>query len=285
MDIINPYERQIRAIENTHVVVLRDVHHFPIYNQDFISPHFEFVLTEKGSADGLYDMQEMPLVKNSIACIMPGHVLHPKSSSEDFQAILLVLSQKILNDLLYHSFSHDFQKFHYAPICILTDSQIEEAKVMIKIIETIAACSEEEQPHRYGMLLALVSVAQERLNVFRKEQDKEWYSNRSTAIFSQFCNLVVSDFRTSREVNYYAQKLNLSPKHFSKVIRQATNGISANEWIDQYVAAQAKRMLDSNPTMTIQELTYRLGFTEEASFCRFFKRITGITPKQYGRPI
>ena len=86
-------------------------------------------------------------------------------------------------------------------------------------------------------------------------------------------------YRESREVKYYAALMNLSPKYFSKIITEAA-GMSPADWIEQYVVAQAKLMLHTQP-FTIKETAFRLGFDESASFCRFFKRVTGLTPQQF----
>ena len=275
------YEQKVQTIEQAHIVVLRDVHRFMTYNKDVICPHFVLSFTLRGSARGMYDMQEMIFQKNDIACVMPNHVLHPLESSEDYKATLVVISQKMFKDLHFHSFSHDSYKFNHAPTYTLTCDQAKELMAMIDQLETTANYTEQELPHRYGMLLALVSVIYEYLNYYRREQDREWEKDRYTKLFNRFCDLVVSHFRESREVSFYADRLNLSPKYFSKVIRTVTNGISASDWIDQYVVAQAKRILDTHPTMTIEEIAYRLGFSEQTSFCRFFKRVTGVTAKQY----
>lgn len=72
----------------------------------------------------------------------------------------------------------------------------------------------------------------------------------------------------------------LSPKYFSTLIKQET-GISAGEWIDRYVVIQAKTLLEQERDLTIQQVADQMGFSEQASFSRFFKRHTGMTPKEY----
>ena len=52
---------------------------------------------------------------------------------------------------------------------------------------------------------------------------------------------MVKHYRESREIQFYANLLNLTPKHLSKVIRAAAD-ISPMKWIEQYVIAQAKRV-------------------------------------------
>ena len=60
-----------------------------------------------------------------------------------------------------------------------------------------------------------------------------------------------------------------------------TNGLSPVKWIEQYVTAQAKRLIETRATQTLQETAYMLGFTEPTAFYRYFKRVTGMTAKEY----
>jgi AraC-like DNA-binding protein len=53
------------------------------------------------------------------------------------------------------------------------------------------------------------------------------------------------------------------------------------KWIEQYVIAQAKRLIETRATQTLQETAYMLGFSEPTSFYRYFKRATGMTTKEY----
>jgi AraC-like DNA-binding protein len=64
------------------------------------------------------------------------------------------------------------------------------------------------------------------------------------------------------------------------VIRAAV-GISPLKWIEQYVIAQAKRLIETQATQTLQETAYMIGFSEPTSFFRYFKRATGMTAKEY----
>lgn len=274
-------ETLLQSIEQSDILIVRDMPRFFGYNEDYVFPHSILTLILSGSARAMYDMRIITHHKNDLAIILPGHIMHPLDCSEDFSYALLFISPKMLDDLRFQAFSHDHEKFNYAPVCSLTDEQAAHLLAILDQLAIIANHTDKELPHRYQTLLAQLSVGYEFLNCYRRDQDRQWTENRYADTFNRFCDLVVKHYRESREVKYYAGLLNLTPKHLSKVIRTATNGLSPVEWIEQYVTAQAKRLIESRATQTLQKIAYMLGFTEPTSFYRYFKRITGMTAKQY----
>lgn len=271
----------LKAAEQSGVVVVREMRRFTRLNEDYVFPHVVLTLILSGSARAKYDMRVITHRKNDLAIILPGHIMHPLDCTDDFTYAMLTISSGLLDDLRYHTFSHDSAKFNNAPVCSLTDKQASHLLTIIDQLDIIAAHTDEEMPHRYQTLLAQLAVGYEFLNYYRYEQDKQWTVTRHVEIFNRFCELVVRHYRESREIKFYANRLNLTPKHLSKVIRMATNGLSPAEWIEQYVIAQAKRLIATRATQTLQETAYLLGFSESTSFYRYFKRVTGMTAKQF----
>jgi len=276
-----PKEPLLQSIEQSDILVVREMPRFFGYNEDFVFPHIILTLILSGSARAMYDMRVITHHKNDLTIILPGHIMHPMDSSDDFTYALLFISPKLLDDLRFHTFSHDHEKFNYAPVCSLTDEQAAHLLAIVDQLAIIANHTDKELPHRRQALLAQLAVGYEFLNYYRRDQDRQWAENRQLDTFNRFCDLVVKHYRESREVKYYADLLNLTPKHLSKVIRTATNGLSPVKWIEEYVTAQAKRLIESRATQTLQETAYMLGFTEPTSFYRYFKRVTGMTAKQY----
>ena len=214
---------------------------------------------------------------------MGGHAVlyHEAFAKASEGHLLLFISPKMFEDLRFNTFSHDYEKYNYSPVCSLTDEQAAHLLSIVDLLIDIADHTDEEMPHRHQALLAQLAVGFEFLNCYRREQDKQWTKNRHVEIYSRFCDLVVNNYRKSREVKFYANLLHLTPKYLSKVIRAATGGLSPGEWIEQYVTAQAKRLIEIGATPTLQETAYMLGFSEPTSFYRYFKRVTGMTAKQY----
>ena len=104
-------------------------------------------------------------------------------------------------------------------------------------------------------------------------------TTRSRMIFEQFVRLVGEYHTKHRNVGFYADKLCLTPKYLSKLIKSAS-GRSAPEWIDAYVILEAKNMLKYSD-MTIKEIVWHLNFPNQSVFYKFFKARTGMTPSGY----
>ncbi|KAA5414161.1 AraC family transcriptional regulator [Bacteroides cellulosilyticus] len=81
------------------------------------------------------------------------------------------------------------------------------------------------------------------------------------------------------KVLYYADRLHLSAGYLSTIIKRVS-GKTAAEWIDDYVTLEAKALLKST-NLTIQQISDELNFPSQSFFGKYFKRITGLSPKEY----
>lgn len=126
-----------------------------------------------------------------------------------------------------------------------------------------------------SLFYALMGIWNEAASKVNSEEQ----STRSKVIFDKFMKLV-SEYHTKyRNVGFYADKLCLTPKYLSKLIKTAT-GRSAPEWIDSYVILEAKNLLKYSGT-TIKEIVFKLNFPNQSVFYKFFKARTGMTPTEY----
>lgn len=271
----------IPTVEQAGVWVQKELHGFHKTGVDIVSSHVVIMLCLRGSANVLCDMQEFTIEKHDFGILMPGHVLRRVSCSEDYAYACVILSSEMASELQAHVFSYDFNKFNYTPKCHLTDLQAKRVKALIELLEAIALHDYHDLQLRQQMLLSQLAVGLEFINYYRREQDQEWPDSRPAALYKQFCDLVVDHYKENRNVNFYANLMNYDARYFSKVFRQFSNGLSPLKWIQQYVTAQAKRIMDMHPRQTVKETAWQLGFPTTANFCRYFKRATGIYPQEY----
>ena len=112
-----------------------------------------------------------------------------------------------------------------------------------------------------------------------KQKSEENRSIRSKAILEDFLTLVRDNHNKERNLSFYADKLYLTPKYLSKLVKSAS-GKSAHEWIDSFVILEAKNMLKYSG-MSIKSIVWELNFPNQTTFYRFFKTQTGMTPSEY----
>ncbi len=105
-------------------------------------------------------------------------------------------------------------------------------------------------------------------------------SRRLTYVHS-FMDLVHQYHRSERSVAFYADKLFISPKYLSLIIKEHT-GHSAAQIIDNFVILEAKNLLRFSGK-NIQQVAYELDFPNQSSFGKYFKHLTGMSPSEYQR--
>ena len=103
-------------------------------------------------------------------------------------------------------------------------------------------------------------------------------SYRVRELFNRFMMLLERDYKISRDVNYYAEQMNISSKYLTNIVNQVT-GHTPKTIIDQYVILQLKLHLKRS-TQSIKEMAWEFHFADVSFFCRYFKKHTGLTPQQ-----
>lgn len=103
-------------------------------------------------------------------------------------------------------------------------------------------------------------------------------SYRVRELFNRFMMLLEKDYKISRDVNYYAEQMNISSKYLTNIVNQVT-GHTSKTIIDQYVILQLKLHLKRS-TQSIKVMAWEFHFADVSFFCRYFKKHTGLTPQQ-----
>lgn len=239
----------------------------------------------KGSLSVSINLNDYILKENSLFFCVPGNIFRLNEivgDSQDLQYVCIAMSRDFAASQkvdVNKTFSNALSLLDN-PNVVLADAEsammAEYIRMMGKVVESGLAYKKEcLQSLWISMLYVVVGVLDRR----SKSVESAASTSRSRLLFEQFIALVAKYHDRYRNVGFYADKLCLTPKYLSKLIKNAT-GKSAPEWIDAYVILEAKNMLKySNDT--IKEIVYKLNFPNQSVFYKFFKARTGMTPSEY----
>lgn len=241
----------------------------------------------KGNVKLSINLNEYEIADNSLIVCLPGNLLKVTEIPEDTDGlhyVMIAMSQNFASGLRI-----DFKKVLSEGVALLKDPVItlpENVKELTAhYLSLMAELSGAELEMRDDALRSLMSsmlcvvagVWREKVEQLKDASLQS--TTRSRMIFEQFIRLVSQYHTQHRNVGFYADKLCLTPKYLSKLIKNAS-GRSAPEWIDSYVILEAKNLLKYSD-IAIKEIVYRLNFPNQSVFYKFFKARTGMTPSGY----
>lgn len=116
-----------------------------------------------------------------------------------------------------------------------------------------------------------------------KRNTPEHHTSAGKRLTVTFLSMVQRNFMTEHTLDFYADNLKVSTKHLSRIVKSIT-GYSASQWIDRYLILEAKVKLKSTG-MTVSEIAHSLSFSTPSSFGKFFRKHTGISPKQFSKTV
>lgn len=130
------------------------------------------------------------------------------------------------------------------------------------------------------MILAKHRKSALREQVYEEDADEQLRPRSRRVLYThEFVRLVRKYFRMEHSVRFYANKLCISPKYLSLVVKE-TSGRTAAEIIDEYLLLEAKNLLRFSGK-NIQQVAYELNFSNQSSFGKYFKHLTGLSPSEF----
>ena len=235
----------------------------------------------QGESEVVIDHKSYSFHKNDMFVLFPEAVYQPISRSEDFVGYILGGSGegKPLENIDYAAALPLYFHIRENPCIQLTDVDVD---MLVKLGDMVKE-KVRRMDHPYRKEIAshlMIALLYEISAIYRRGQPLIQRSrNRNQELFERFLFLVTQHCKSERRLEFYAQQMFLTSKYLSSVIKQVS-GRSASEWIAHTVILNAKSMLRS-ASMTVQQISNELNFPNPSFFGQFFKKHTGITPKEY----
>ena len=106
------------------------------------------------------------------------------------------------------------------------------------------------------------------------------HTDRTAYIVKQLMALLATGVsRTERDVSYYAERLNVSPKYLSSTVKRVT-GHSVTSYIDRHTVPILKDFLDDE-RLSLTQIADLMNFTSLSYFSRYCTKHLGQSPSEY----
>jgi AraC-like DNA-binding protein len=240
---------------------------------------YKFIWARDGDLSIEVDHQPITLHRNEVISL--SHIQHLDLSETDGSYLLLAFNSNFYciygNDhevscsgFLFNGSAHQIrfalQENEHAILNGITSNLMHEFAVRDNLQEEMLRILLKR------FIIECTRIARQRLDITHEKE-------HSFEVVRQFYNLVDQYFREKKQVQDYADLLHKSPKTLSNVFALCKLQ-SPLHVIHERTEAEAKRLLLYS-NKSVKEIAYLLGFEDQATFSRFFRKMAGKSITEY----
>lgn len=245
----------------------------------FRTSHYAILFVTQGSLSGRVNMVDFEMKAPAAVYIFNDHVLHYNSSSPDLKVRLISFSPVIAEELSL-SLHYDNLQYAYArPAAQLDETSMQTIMHYLDLMEILM--QKESQERRTTIIKLIQSLSSFFYEFHANSLSSQKPFSRSEELAGQFLSLVDMHCHEHHNIKWYADALHLTPVYVSNVVKQVT-GQTAGDNITDCLVRKAKSLLLTS-TLSVQQISDRLGFQNQSHFGTFFRRAVGTSPQKFRR--
>ena len=215
---------------------------------------------------------------------LTGSLIQVIQASADFNVRMLLFPKDIFLkailpiDTPYFNYTHEHPHYHHTAdersqktwreIVLWMDI----AQMLFKD-NTLQFRKQQEFNFLQSLLMWLFNTIPEKLAANKQ------YS-RKQMLCHQFMQLIREHSTCEHQVPFYTEQLCITSRYLYEITTQYMNGKTPKQLIDEQLIAEAKVLLNE-PQLSVTEIAEQLHFADQSYLSRFFKKNTGISPKEF----
>ena len=224
---------------------------------------------------------------NSLVLNVPGNIIRVSGVETDernLHFIVVAMSKSFMSGIRF-----DFNRLFNESMalldnpCITLDrSERRLCREYLDLASVLLTSDIQNKKEAIGALISSISYVLGSIwtgKLTAAERKPHAPSAKAKNVYDQFLRLVTDYHTSERNMKFYADRLCLTPKYLSKLVK-TVSGRSAPDWIDAFVILEAKNLLKYSD-LSIKQIVAKLNFPNQSVFYKFFKSHTGKTPSQY----
>ncbi|MDR0263877.1 MAG: helix-turn-helix domain-containing protein [Sphingobacterium sp.] len=174
-----------------------------------------------------------------------------------------------------------FNNIYQVPNVALTAELYEEIMAIMEKIDRLkmSPASYDQSLLKTYLQLILALASKQKMVVNDLQLSRSAYRD----VIDDFEQLLEKNYIAHKEVTFYAENYSLSPAVFAKKVRLKW-GKSPSKLIQERLVLESKRLLHLS-SRSIKEIAAALQYKDEFYFSRFFKKMVGVSPKEFRKQV
>ena len=242
----------------------------------FIIDDHRFGLVTQGEAHITVNLQEKTFRAGMMVLLTPGSIVTDLHFSPDFDmrglALFATFPLPFPSDHMPVVFNGEIRDFQ----CPADEQQLDVTHRLMDLIWLMVTSS--ETPDRATLNSLIAALMNHYDSVYHACERIPSYSREQT-IYDRFIYLVSRYAKQEHHLAFYADKMCLTERYLGSVVRQVC-GLTAKQWIDKSLTACLQAEL-RHSDKSLSELAEEMCFPNTSFLCKYFKRMTGVSPLRY----
>lgn len=239
------------------------------------------IVCNKGSFDFAVNHREYSAHAGESVFIPEDSLFRVIRSSDDLEIYVLSYRIEPIRDILGNSVVslHLYSMMTPNP-CYVWQTGEEEAIVRYMAMLDNLQQIEEDPFNVFERKLLLMALTYRLCSLYsHKLMADSNVAGHKTEVFIRLLNLVDRYYMQQRSVEFYADKLCLTPKYLS-ALSKSICGYTVQELVFKAIMRKTISLLCST-NLSVQEISDMFNFPNASYFGTFFKKQTGMSPQQY----
>ena len=238
---------------------------------------FRVVIFDDGDLEVTANLRKYRITPNTLGFMGNGGIIQMDSINRPVKMTGLLFREDYLRLALADRIPPTLNGSQHCNYIVIADQDRIMLKNMVELLSSIVRDDNYCQETVQSLVAAFIHHVAHLFEQFGNPQPGKL--SRQQRMFERFIDLVNVNCTNWHTLDYYADRLCVTQRYLGTLVRQAS-GSTAKQWIDRAIINEAKVAL-KHSDITVTQLADQLHFPNPSFFCKFFKRETGTTPKEY----
>lgn len=249
------------------------------------SQFFRIGFCRQGSLEVDFGLETFTHIKDTIHFNFPGQLFSMKNLSRDMYSVYILFSPEFIEPLASApQLQSGFPFFEYGGIPFFKLSETEAGRIENLFLQIDSEIKSNFPFKGTAIRHLLMLVLLEAKRSYNRQGLAIAFNNgKASSLLVRFKKLVAQHFINIRTVADYANKLSVSAKHLSKVIKDETDR-TPSDFIDEMLMMEIKALL-RHSELSISEIAYQLHFSDPSHLTTFFKKHQGVSPLKFRKEV